>query len=88
METVPSLETMILQNLRQKEEHGAVLNQYHRRFLNLPRDANWIASTKLPDTPTTALALLRSGRIKRRSTKEGVEYRMTKVGLSELNRRR
>jgi hypothetical protein len=46
MEAEPSLET-ILQNLRQQAKYIPILNQYHRQFLNLLRDVDWIASTKL-----------------------------------------
>jgi hypothetical protein len=81
------LET-ILQDRRRQERHSVVLNQYHRQFLNILRDADWIACLKLPDTPRTILTLLRNGWIERRATKDGVEYRITEVGLTELSRPR
>jgi hypothetical protein len=42
----------------------------------------------VPDTPTTILTLLRNGWIERRATKDGVEYRITEVCLTELSRPR
>lgn len=79
MQTERSLETIL-----QDQKRSPVFNQYHRQFLNLLRDVDWIASTKLPDTPRTTLALLRNGWIERRSTKTGIECRMTEAGLREL----
>jgi hypothetical protein len=87
MEKERSLEA-ILQDLRRQEKHGVVFNQYHRQFLNLLRDAGWTASTKLPNTPKATLTLLRNGWIERRARKDGAEYRITEVGLTELIRPR
>ena len=87
METENSLET-VLQDIRRQEKHSVVFNQYHRQFLNFLRDADWIASTKLPDTPRATLTLLRNRWIERRETKDGVEYRITEVGMTELSRPR
>jgi hypothetical protein len=52
------------------------------------RDRDWVSSSKLPDHPGTTLALLRNGWMERRSTGEGIEYRMTEAGLLELSRPR
>ncbi|MEH2492951.1 hypothetical protein [Bradyrhizobium sp. AZCC 2230] len=88
METENSLETILQDDLGRQEKHSVAFNQYHRQFLNHLRDADWIACMKLPDTPRTTLTLLRNGWIEQRATKDGIEYRITKAGLTELSRPR
>ena len=87
METERPPET-ILQDIRRQEKRRSLFNQYHRQFLDRLRDRDWVSSSKLPDSPGTALALLRNGWMERRSTGKGVEYRMTEAGLLELSRPR
>jgi hypothetical protein len=87
MDTERPLET-ILQDIRRQEKRRPLFNQYHRQFLDRLRDRDWVSSSKFPDTPGTTLALLRNGWMERRSTTEGVEYRMTEAGLTELSRPR
>jgi hypothetical protein len=87
METERPLETM-LKDIRREEKRRPLFNHYHRQFLDRLRDRGWVSSLKLPDSPGTALALLRNGWMERRSTGKGVEYRMTEAGLLELSRPR
>ncbi|MET4315709.1 hypothetical protein [Bradyrhizobium sp. RT4b] len=87
MEPERSLETM-LQDIRRQEKRSPIFNQYHRQLLDPLRDRDWVSSSKLPDHPGTIIALLRNGLLERRSTDEGVEYRMTEAGLAELSRPR
>lgn len=87
MDTELSLET-ILQDLRRKETHRPRFNQHHRQFLDRLRDLDWTSCLKLPEAPRTKLALLRNGWIERRTSVDGVEYRMTDAGLAALNQPR
>jgi hypothetical protein len=87
MQTERSLE-MIRQDLCRRECRSPTFNQYHRQFLDRLRDLEWLPCSKLPDTPGTKLTVLRNGWIERRATSEGVEYRMTEAGLTELSRPR
>ena len=59
-------------------------NQHRRQFLDRLRDTGWVASSKLPDTPQTVIALLRLEWIERRDNGSGTEYRITHTGLAEL----
>jgi hypothetical protein len=87
MDTEHSLET-ILQNIRRQENRKLLFNQYHRQYLDRLRDREWVPYSELPDTPRTTLTLLRNGWMERRSSKDGVEYRITDAGLTELTRPR
>ena len=87
METERPLETT-RQDIGRQEKRMPLFNQYHRQMLDPLRDRDWVSSWKLPDPPGTTLALLRNGWMERRSTGEGVEYRMTEAGLTELSRPR
>ena len=85
METDRSLET-ILQDLR-RQEKPVIFNQYHRQFLNLLRDVDWIASTKL-SAPQNYACPAAKWMDRAALNKDGVEYRITELGLAELSQPR
>ncbi|MET4333763.1 MULTISPECIES: hypothetical protein [unclassified Bradyrhizobium] len=87
MEAERPLETES-QDIGQQEKRRPIFNQHHRQMLDPLRDRDWVSVSKLPDQPGTTLALLRNGWMEQRSTGEGVEYRMTEAGLTELSRPR
>src|SRR5438552_17098204 len=66
METERPLET-IRQDIGRQEKHKPLFNQCHRQFLDRLGDRDWLSSSKLPDYPVTALALLRNAWTERRS---------------------
>jgi hypothetical protein len=73
------------QDIGQQETRRPIFNQHHRQMLDPLCDRDWVSFSTLPDQPGTTLALLRNGWMEQRSTREGVEYRMTEAGLTELS---
>jgi hypothetical protein len=85
METDRPLET-IRQDISRQEKRTPRFNQYHRQMLDPLRDRDWVSSSKLPDHPGITLALLRNGRVERRTT--GVGSNMPEAVLTKLSRPR
>ncbi len=77
-----------MRSLQGKAKRPPTFNQHHRQFLDRLRDLEWVASSKLDDRPGTKLTLVRSGWMQTRSSKAGVEYRITEAGLAALSRPR